>query len=239
LTEILHKDISLISLPNPQNPVPLPGAYRFLNTPADWKEFIRNLLANSKLIFLYITFPSPGIITEVNILKAGQYLDKTIVIFGREFPIIIWNEWHKEFKHVVHETGAKQWTRKHEKTFHKNVIERLSAFEAETNQKGKILDVDEKKISLVSPPRWYLALKLFIPPLFWFYIAFIFLVKVIYQDYRDIPDWDPIRYKPMAVLGINLFIYLMVRYSMGFDRQSDSYIEEDKIKSIWNSQQKQ
>jgi hypothetical protein len=236
ISKILNQDISLISLPDPQTPLPIAGAHRFLNPPADWETFIKNLLAKADPIFLYITSFTPGIVTELKMLTENKWLHKTILIVGRGIPLheILSNKILSQaqlYKNIIYETGARQWTRKHEKTLKKNLTQRLANYEQRTDQKGNIVNGAIKKIPLIMPSRWYIAFKFFIASLFWFTTALMFSSMVIYPEAKS---WD----QPIADLGIMFVFYFFVRVFEGMDRQDPShqFTLDDKHKTKWNNE---
>ena len=128
LVEMLNEDVPLIALTNPLVTGPLQGAYRFEAVPADWKQFLNELLPEASLIILHLTSLSKGILDEVELLKNPSYQRKTVVIVGRNiaFENTDAGKWFQrmlsKFDHIIFQQNSLVWSAEQERQFHSRLL---------------------------------------------------------------------------------------------------------------------
>jgi hypothetical protein len=83
LVALASREVPILTLTDPQTIEPLQGAYRFAGVPEPWDAFVLNLIREARLVVLYLSSISPGILTEIGLLLQAAAKDKTIVIVHR------------------------------------------------------------------------------------------------------------------------------------------------------------
>ena len=79
-------NIPLLTLVDPRAPNPLAGAHRFAHVPNNWVKLIRELAQSARIIVIHIASITPGIETELSLLRDTGSGHKTVVIVDRAFP---------------------------------------------------------------------------------------------------------------------------------------------------------
>lgn len=88
----LQGRLPVLALANPSDPFTLAGAHRFRRLPMPWLMFLEELLPGAALIVINITGNTPGVITEMNLVRDLGVIDKTLVVGGtrRSYPDVRW-----------------------------------------------------------------------------------------------------------------------------------------------------
>jgi uncharacterized RDD family membrane protein YckC len=76
--------VPLVALPDPRDPVPMPGAHRFEKVPADWEAFVKPILIDAKYIIVYIEAFSKGIEAELRMLSGLDLGAKSLLVISNK-----------------------------------------------------------------------------------------------------------------------------------------------------------
>jgi hypothetical protein len=206
LTKFLKKEICVIALSNPTDQLLWVGVHRFLHSPDNWEDFLKNLLPNSTVIFFYLTDITDAIIKEEAMLANAGCLNKTIVI-GRASAAL---KFENEYRYFIPHDEKLGFTNFNEIKFRWRLRKCLRAFEKNTNQKGKILRLF-RIIPMKTPSRLQLMFGFLFNTIFWFSLILIFLVKVFYNDVEAYE-------LPIADIGVMAAVYALLRNHHELDK---------------------
>lgn len=157
LVEMLSEEVPLVALPDPREPEPLPGIFRFENVLTNWVEFINGLLPDAFPIIVHLTSLTPGIKLEISILKSSGHSKKVLVIVSRNLVTEsgLADEQHLEaldgFNHIVFEQRHEIWSREEEIQFHSRLRECLRALERENQDKPPLIRAPAANIRAITP----------------------------------------------------------------------------------------
>lgn len=156
LIEMLNEDVPLIALTNPRVSGPMEGAYRFETVPANWKQFIEELLPEAALIILHLTSLSEGILDELELLNNPLYLRKTAIIVGRNLAFENGDDgkWFQrmlhQFDYVVFQQSSLVWSPQQERQFHSRLLTCLQEILRNYQDEKSIVRVDSTNFTLTT-----------------------------------------------------------------------------------------
>lgn len=79
VAKLIGEECPLLALPDPRDPGPIPGAYRFENVPENWEAFVKQLIYEASLVMVHASNLTPGLKRELELLAAGA-VEKTVVV---------------------------------------------------------------------------------------------------------------------------------------------------------------
>jgi hypothetical protein len=153
LTEMLC--VPLLTLPDPRDPAPDVGAFRFERVPEFWRGFVEELCVGSIAVFVYITSLTPGIVEELDLLRNSDLRDKTIVVVGKVFGALQSEAGQKlasalsDFPKLVFQQSPAKWSRQEERSFQGRLLKSITSLEGQIG--SRILDSSRREYTLATP----------------------------------------------------------------------------------------
>lgn len=186
ILEMLGKRVPLLALPDPRNPEPLPGAYRFKKVENDWIDLISKIAFDAKAIFLYLSSNSTGVSIELGLLQRMNLYRKTVLIVSRKMAVQNSAEGErivKEysiFKNIVFEQLMPgKWKKKDEIDFQQRLKNTLMTLATGVDSDGLLLVEDSRKHYTLTTKSLKERIIYFLQgPIFWatnLFIAFLLL----------------------------------------------------------------
>ncbi len=229
LVEMLDEEVRLVALPDPRDPEPLPGIFRFENVPTNWVEFINELLPDAFPIIVHLTSLTPGIKLEISILKSSGHSKKVLVIVGRNLVAEsgLADEQHLEalagFNHIVFEQRHEVWSREEEIQFHYRLGECLRALERENQDKHPLIRAAMANIKALTPTSGASLLRFLKGSALSAYILSVSLITLYFIISLLVGGWPTLSLNLLLHIGVStiqawpvFFIVLTVTKAMAY-----------------------
>jgi hypothetical protein len=136
LVEVLA--VPLVSLADPRTAELMAGAHRFSNPPEDWVALVEGLAQSARAIVMHFSSVTPGIATELALLRASSLNSKTVIIVDRGLGSLSNRSGISEaingFEHVVFQGTLRPWSQSEERSFQKRLLRELAKFDKEDDK---------------------------------------------------------------------------------------------------------
>lgn len=157
LVDLTPPEVPILALPDPRVGEPLPGAYRFHSISGEWQAFVRTLIGEARMVVLHLTSLSPGVRTEIELLRSAEAERRTLVVVANGLRAESAPDAEAAraalaaFPYVVRERVPTLRTRRAERGLRAAVLEGLRAMSPTDREGRPLLRTDGADAPLFTP----------------------------------------------------------------------------------------